>query len=236
MYANTTMKFDEKFFYSTCTVGNHTVFASGPAHFNLKQLPKELYQMIQDRKAEKFEAELKQVNEAVNDPSTDLDALRSKLSPTALRVLNQLKAGSKDIPATDWKALCSELKRLGAITSTEEEMANPGSRMLPVGYFDEDENLIPYPAPPYYLLPSFQFMPPFANEKGEMQFPFRWSGDPYQYMDDWIKATQDWIDDILKIRGEDGKPIYQYKDVAPLEQRISACQNIYDLVKKLSQA
>lgn len=236
MNVHTTMTFDDKYFYSTCTVGNTTVFSSGPAHFNLKQLPKELYQMIQEKKAEKFEAELKQVNAAVNNPDTDMKALRAKLSPTAQRVLNQLNAGCKDIPATDWKTLCQELERLGAITSTGAEMANPGFRPLPVGYFDEDENLIPYPAPPYYLLASYQFMPQYANERGEMQIPFLWSGDPYQYMDEWIKATQDWIDDILKIRNADGSLCYQRKDVAALEHRIDAGQDVYDLIKNLSQA
>ena len=55
-------------------------------------------------------------------------------------------------------------------------------------------------------------------------------------MDEWIIATQDWIDDILKIRNADGSLCYQRKDVAALEHRIDAGQDVYDLIKNLSQA
>lgn len=205
----------------------------GDYTFNLKDLPKEIYQMIQDREAQKFEKELKQVTDAVNDPCTDLKVLRAKLSPTAQRVLNQVKAGNKDIPSSDWKTLCKELEKYGAISSSEVEKAT-GMSGFPVCYFDENGTAIPYPAPPFPM--TKELRPQYINARGEMMIPFDWSGDPLQDIEDLLKITQEWLDDILRMRKEDGSPAYQRKDVASIENYIHSFQKVHDLIKKLSEA
>lgn len=205
----------------------------GDYTFNLKDLPKEIYQMIQDREAQKFEKQLKQVTDAVSDSSMDLKALRAKLSPTAQRVLNQVKAGNKDIPSSDWKTLCKELEKQGVLSSSEVDKAT-GMCGFPVCYFDENGTAIPYPAPPFPL--TKELRPQYVNAKGEMAIPFDWTGDPLRDIDELLKITKQWLDDILKMRKADGTPAYQRKDVAPIERHIEAYQKVYDLIKQLSEA
>lgn len=184
-----------------------------------------------------FGAELKQAAQAASNPCTDLKTLRAQLSPSAQRVLDQIRSGTGNLSLSDWNSLCRELERLGALSSQETQLADPNTNAfhsIPVGNPLQIVVITPAMQPFFWTPERLMMMRLSGQDVGDAYSA--WQGDPLRYLRDWKAAAQEWIDELLKVRAEDGTPFYQREDLAPIQERIQSCQKVYDLIKNLSQA
>lgn len=183
-----------------------------------------------------FAAELKQVSEAASEPCTDLKTLRSKLSPSAQQVLEQICSGRGSLSISDWNNLCRELERLGIISPQEAQLADPNINAFHSVPGDPLQiNVITPAMQPFFWTPErLMLMRLSGQDTGDAYSA--WQGDPLRYLRDWKSAAQEWIAELLKVGKEDGTPYYQREDLEPIRERIRSCQKLYDLVCKLSRA
>lgn len=183
-----------------------------------------------------FGEELQQAADTAADPCTDLKTLRAKLSPTAQRVLDQIRYGRGGLSVSEWNSLCQELERLGALSPQEARLADPNTNAFQSIPGNPLEIVVITPAMrPFFWTPErLMLMRLSGQDTGDAYSA--WQGDPLRYLRDWNNAAQEWIGELLKVRGEDGSPYYQREDLAPIRERIQSCQKVYDLISKLSRA
>ena len=169
--------------------------------------------------------------------SSDLKAVRKQLSPNSQRVLNQIKNGYHNVNRDDWYSLTYELKNLNLISESDFIAANPAS-FTPLGDYDENGNWVHFPPPSEEmerLLEPEKFMNPIYNQVvGETDERF---GDPLKYLDAWLAAQENWLDEIVRHEDTGGTETYQ-RSISLMQKHIDAskksCQKVSALVQKLS--
>lgn len=204
---------------------------------DVKPLTKE---QLQERKKSQatFQAEMKKKFDSfMNADSSDLKAIRKQLSSNSQRVLNQIKNGYNNVSRSDWYNLTYELKNLNVISESDFINANPAS-FTPVGDYDENGNWVHFPPPSEEmerLLEPEKFTNPIYKQVvGETDERF---GDPLKYLDAWIAAQENWLDEIVRHEDTDGTGKYQ-RSISLIQKHIDdskkSCQKVSALVQKLS--
>ncbi len=176
-----------------------------------------------------FAAELRQTAQAASmaaSGSPELKAAYERLSAPSKAVLNRIKAGETNVSKDEWTALRRELRDAGLISQDEFFRSDPNIAIL--GYTDSSGKLVLYPfssvAEPCGTAQSHD-----GVWTGSLQPFVEWTGDPLQFIDQWLEAIRSWRDDADRLCQPDGTKY----DTSHLTRQADAHEKVVGLVKEL---
>lgn len=159
------------------------------------------------------------------------EEILERLSEPARDTLEDIKA-DKEVSQEEWKDLLEELRDMGAISDTEFTYSRSDFRFIPIGYRDENGELVMYDG----IAERFGMLDKLRTASGGgigmlTDTADTWAGDPLAYLDAWITDLAEWREDLSKQRGETGAP--KYDNFSPIDNQIEACTKVGEIVNGL---
>lgn len=183
-------------------------------------------------KAAEHEALMAAVDSMLDDgDSIDFKEVYERLSATSRDTLNDLKDG-EDVTQDAWEGFLLELKNLGVITKEEFVVAKGDVMLIPLGYRDENGELVMYDgiAERFGMLDKLRTAP--GGGIGMLtDTADTWAGDPLDFLDAWIENLTEWREELSRQRSEDGTPRYEH--FKPIDDQIASCERVSSLVNGL---
>lgn len=174
-----------------------------------------------------FAAELNQAVEAAKQAEASQDgnlkAAYDRLSDHSKAVLSRLKAGQNDITTEEWSALRAEMRDAGLITQSEFISSDPD--VVTIGYLDANDGVVLYP----FAIGCTVSYTYDGSVKSGAFWGINWNGDPFQYLDQWLKIVRDHREN-LELLALTGGSVY---DTSYLIREIQANEKVSDLVRGL---
>lgn len=181
---------------------------------------------------------VKKVRDSIEKSSSmDLQSVYNQLTSGSKATLDCLNTEEPNIGKDEWMGLCEELKDMGKITEYDFSSVRSDFHSIPIGYYDENGNIVTYEACPMTtsrLLELYEKSrsPALAGPESWLSID-DWSGDPLEDLDSWVSALYRWRSDLARMRAEDGSP--KYNDFTPITDQINSCQKVVALVKNLAK-
>ena len=167
-----------------------------------------------------FAAELRRTAEAAeaeNPGGADLKAAYDRLSDGSKAVLNRLKAGAADITKGEWDNLRRELKEQGLISEAEYFYTQPDIVVLGKAEDFQDGGVTLVGEGPALSFERFESI--------------EWTGDLFQYLDQWLELLRQQRDHWADAAQQWGKPL----DISPRTRQIEAHEKVSGLVRELAE-
>jgi len=173
------------------------------------------------------------------EDNTGLKSVRERLTPASRDVLERLGDGRNGITREEWTGLCRELKDAGVITQADFDYTRADVRLIPLGYNNAAGNEVIYENAPGMaeklrlagkLLKGMEHSPLEAVMTRLSRES--WSGDPLDYLDEWISMLDGWKDELARTPSEDGSA--KYTDFSPITAQNRSCKKVSGLIGKLS--
>lgn len=164
-------------------------------------------------------ASVKKVRDSIESSgSMDLQSVYNRLTSNSKATLDRLNTEEPNIEKDKWMGLCKELKDMGVITEYDFGCVRTDFHFIPIGYTDENGNIVTYEACPMMknkLLGLYEKSsnPAVAGSESWLSIG-DWSGDPLEYLDSWVSALYSWRSNLAKMRAEDESP--KYNNFAPI--------------------
>jgi len=165
--------------------------------------------------------------------SIDLQSVYNQLSSNSKAVLDRLNMEEPSIEKDEWMGLCTELKDMGIITEYDFSSVRSDFHFIPIGYYDENGNIVTYKASSIMKHKLGKpGNPAVAGAEARLSMD-DWTGNPLEYLDEWASELYSWRSDLAKKRAEDDS--LKYNNFTPITNRINSCQKVAALVKDLSK-
>lgn len=152
----------------------------------------------------------------------DLKDVYNGLSENAKSVLDRMKP---NVTKDEWNAVLQELRDAGALSSWDMMRCHPD--IVIIGYTDPSGELVLYPRGDTCTITGETG--PDGALLGNYWGIQDWSGDPFKYIDQWLKALQDWRDELDGLTRPNG---VKY-DTSALTGQIEAIHRVSGLMKRL---
>lgn len=165
--------------------------------------------------------------------SMDLQSVYNQLTSGSKAALDRLNREEPSIKEDEWMGLCKELKDMGAITEYDFSSVRSDFHFIPIGYTDENGNIVTYEASSIMKHKLEKpGNPAVAGAEAWLSMD-DWTGNPLEYLDNWVSELYSWRSGLAKMRAEDGS--LKYNNFTPITNRINSCQKVAALVRDLSK-
>ena len=179
-----------------------------------------------------FAAELNRVSEAAKQAeaagSTKLQAAFSSLTPSSKAVLERMKAGASDVTEDEWNRLRQELAAAGLMT--QDELFYSDLHIVYIGNILEATDVVTDANGVIQIwgcsAAQTNLISPSLSED---YWNIEWTGDPLQYLGQWLKALQEQQDHLSKQFRPDGTSY----DTSFYTKQIEANEKVSALVRSL---
>lgn len=153
----------------------------------------------------------------------ELDGIYDRLSPASQKTLEDLKTGRSGMTKGQWNGLCRELKNMGVINEAEFNYTRADFHLHPL--VSDGRGGVTCPGIKEEFLTR--------TDTGSVVYSSSddWTGDPLEYLDEWMKNLQRWKGQLSAERWPDGER--KYKDLSAYDRQISACQKVAEVLQGL---